>query len=79
MIEAVKIYDNIPMPPRGNGHTTSITTLIALDIGQSFYWPDHNMSQRHICTTLFNWGKKLDRKFACRKVGAGQIMVWRLR
>ena len=67
-----EIEKGVPLPEEKKKHNYPYEDL---QVGESFFVPDGNMNL--LCNYNRVRGKRLERKFVCRKEGKG-IRVWRV-
>ena len=74
MTDTVMIETGVPVPTTTNGRTKY--PYREMDLNDSFLVT--GMDLQVICNGNYRAGKRLGRKFIARKVGEGEIRVWRV-
>tara|TARA_R100001086_G_scaffold186439_2_gene104552 strand:+ start:2760 stop:3065 length:306 start_codon:yes stop_codon:yes gene_type:complete len=81
------ILKDVPMPRRLSSQTLYTSQFENMEVGDCFIVEDTRSTdpkalekssvERQLRSSAYNWGKRLDRKFSCRRVDGGNLGVWR--
>jgi hypothetical protein len=87
-VGASGVLKDVPMPRRLSSQTLYTVQFENMEIGDCFIVGDKRSTtsgaserspvERQLRSSAYNWGKRLDRKFSCRRVDDESLGVWRI-